>query len=161
MSLAEELKQFLGDLEAEVTEIRSGEIVVKVAPDKLKDAATRLLEKGFDHVVSVEGVDYMKEKEMEVAYHVTAYEGELSKVIVALKTRVPRENPRVPSLIDIWPSALYPERETWEMLGIVFEGHPELKHLLLPPWWKDKPPLRKDFIVREEVFIVDLTRAKK
>ena len=56
-----------------------------------------------------------------------------------------RESPKVPSLTDVWTGADYHERETFEMLGIVFEGHPDLRRLLLPEDWNDIPPLRKDY----------------
>ena len=54
--------------------------------------------------------------------------------------------PQVPSLTDVWAAAEYHEREAFEMLGIVFEGHPDLRRLLLPEDWNDIPPLRKDYV---------------
>ena len=117
---------------------------------KIKDVARKLSEIGFDHVKSVTGVDYPDKNLMEVVYHISSYKPELAKVIVKVKTTVPRDNPIVSSLVDIWPSAEYLERETYDLLGIVFEGHPKLKRLLLPEELEGKHPLRKDFVIKEE-----------
>jgi NADH-quinone oxidoreductase subunit C len=158
VELLEALKERLGDLALEIKEERPGYYIVSVKPENLVDAARRLVDLGFDHVASVEGVDWIKEKEIEVAYHAESYEEDLRGFIVKLSTRVPRDDPRIPTLIDVWPSAEFPERETWEMLGVVFEGHPDLRHILLPPDYEGIPPLRKDYRVPVEGFIVDLTK---
>ena len=65
--------------------------------------------------------------------------------VIAIAERPKRDNPVVQSLVDVWPGVEYHERETYEMLGVNFQGHPELKHLLLPEDWSDLPPLRKDY----------------
>ena len=156
--MLEELQEKLGDLAAEIREERPNYIIVSVKPENLVEAARRLVDLGFDHVASVEGVDWIKEKEIEVAYHAESYEPGLTQYIVKLSTRVPRDDPRLPTLIDVWPSAEFPERETWEMLGVLFEGHPDLRHILLPPDYEGTPPLRKDYRVPVEGFIVDLTK---
>jgi len=104
-------------------------------------------ELGFDHISTVSGVDWIAKNEFEVVYFV----GSLSKpgledFILAVAERVPRDDPVVPTLIDVWPGALYNERETHEMFGINFMGHPNQGHLLLPEDWSDLPPLRKDYV---------------
>jgi NADH-quinone oxidoreductase subunit C len=63
---------------------------------------------------------------------------------VVLKVRLPREQPRVPTVSDLWPTALWGERETFDLFGIVFEGHPDLRRILLPEDWEGFP-LRKDY----------------
>jgi len=111
------------------------------------DAASYLNDNfGYDHVISVSGVDYLKDNEMEVVYHAATYgNAELSDLVIALAARLPRDNPKTPSLIAVWPSAEYAERETFEMVGIVFEGHPKMERLILPEDWHEIPPLRKDY----------------
>ncbi len=128
-------------------DIKPRRIKVKVKPESLTDAAEYFKnELGFDHVDSVSGVDYPNDKEMEVVYHVGAYDREdIRDLVVALSARIPREDPRISTLIGIWPSSEYAERETYEMLGITFDGHPKLERLLLPEDWDDIPPLRKEF----------------
>lgn len=69
---------------------------------------------------------------------------------VLLRTRVPREEPQVPSVVDLFPGAAWHERETHEMFGISFTGHPDLKPLLLPAQFEGHP-LRKDFVLASRV----------
>ncbi len=129
---------------------RQGDIiVVETSVDKLRDAARVAVEHGFDHVASLTVVDLVKEGKLRLVYVAENYEepGVLLEIIV----EVPRSEPMVPSLVDIWPSLVLQERENWEMFGVVFEGHPDLRHLLLPPDWPEGVyPLRKDFVVKEE-----------
>ena len=67
-----------------------------------------------------------------------------------LRTRVPREQPRLPSLVPVFAGAAWHERETYEMFGVVFDGHPDLKPLLLPDGFAGHP-LRKDFVLASRV----------
>ncbi|MCS7146008.1 MAG: NADH-quinone oxidoreductase subunit C [Nitrososphaerota archaeon] len=145
----ERLKLILGDkLLSVVTDKKI--VKLSVAPEALVEAAATLKEMGFDHVKGVTGVDLIalkqSERAIELIYHAGSYlDNELAPYIVNLSTKLPRDNPVAPSLVKIWPSADYHERETYEMLGVIFEGHPNLKRLLLPEWWSDIPPLRKDY----------------
>jgi NADH-quinone oxidoreductase subunit C len=67
-----------------------------------------------------------------------------------LRTRVPRDGGRLPTLTDVWPGASWHERETYEMFGVVFDGHPNLVPLLLPDGFEGNP-LRKDFVLASRV----------
>ena len=154
MSLVDRIK----DLGLEAKKLNDGTVLVEVPPEGLRKAAEALLEIGFDHLLNVEGVDLPAEGKIELTYYASSYESQFLGKIVALRTKLSRESPKVETLIDVWPNGLYMERETWELLGIEFEGHPELKHLLLPPWWSDIPPLRKEFKIKEEGYIIDLTK---
>lgn len=111
----------------------------------------------FDHAESVSGVDFPADKEIEVVYHLGSYsDPSLSRKILALTTRAPREDTpvpggdatKLPSLRDVFYSVEFHERETFEMLGVYFEGHPDNRRLLLPEDWADLPPLRKDFAIK-------------
>jgi len=62
---------------------------------------------------------------------------------ITLKVRIPEDNPRVPSVVDVWPTANWHERETYDFYGIEFTGHPDLTRILLPEDWEGWP-LRKD-----------------
>jgi NADH-quinone oxidoreductase subunit C len=149
-AFSEKLKEQLGDLITKV-EIHKGFILVEAPLDKFKEAAKRLKEMGFDHVKSVTVVDRIKEGVFEVGYHVSSYlNEELAKYIVELVTNIPRDNPRVPSLVDIWLSAEFQEREAHEGFGIIFEGHPDLRPILLAPTVAELRPMRKEFVVKEE-----------
>ena len=137
---------------AEKLEPRKNYFAVVVPPNKLIDAAKRLRELGYDRLVLVSAVDLPKQKKIKVVYHLEKFD-EPGKV-VALETLVDRDNPVAPSLTQVWEAALLQEREEHEMLGVVFEGHPDPRPILLPPDWPSGVyPLRKDFKVVEEPFM--------
>ena len=103
-------------------------------------------ELGFDHISTVSGVDWIAKNEFEVVYFVNSLSKPgLEDFVIGVAERVPRDNPVVPTLIEVWSGAEYDERETHEMFGINFQGHPNQGHLLLPEDWNDLPPLRKDY----------------
>jgi NADH:ubiquinone oxidoreductase subunit C len=104
---------------------------------------------GFDHVTSVTGIDYPSKNLVTVTYHLGAYaKSAVRRIVLSISMDLPRQDPKMPSLSLIWPSAEYHERETHEMIGVIFQDHPDLSLLLLPEDWTDKPPLRKDFKLR-------------
>ena len=102
---------------------------------------------GFDHISTVSGVDWIAKNELEVVYFVNSVSKPgLEDFVIAVAERIPRDNPVVPTLIEVWTGADFNERETHEMFGINFRGHPSQAHLLLPEDWNDLPPLRKDYV---------------
>jgi NADH:ubiquinone oxidoreductase subunit C len=104
---------------------------------------------GFDHVASVTGIDYPDMNFLTVTYHLSSYERlPIRQLVLSVSVNLPRQDPKLPSLMSLWPSAEYHERETHEMLGVTFQNHPNLNLLLLPEDWVDLPPLRKDFKLR-------------
>lgn len=128
---------------------------------QLVEVAKILKEMGFDHVKAVTGIDYPNEEKLEVVYHVSSYEHpDYSKVIIALRTTVSYRDPVVPSLYSIWESVWTGERETHEMLGIVFEGHPDLRRLFLPDDFEGIYPLKKEYKLKKEGIFLDEQPAK-
>lgn len=106
-------------------------------------------EVGFDHPISVSGTDYPKENVIEVIYHIGCCTvPEYRSSVFAFALKLPRDNPKTPTLIPVYGGVEYHERETFEMLGVIFEGHPKLQRLLLPEDWADIPPLRKEFGIK-------------
>jgi len=101
---------------------------------------------GFDHISAVSGVDWIAKNELEVVYFVGSSVPGQEDLVLALSEHVARDNPVVPTMIDVWKGAEYHERETHEMFGINFQGHPNQNHLFLPEDWNDLPPLRKDYV---------------
>ena len=101
---------------------------------------------GFDHISTVSGVDWIARNQLEVVYFVGSSTPGQEDFILAVSESVARDNPVVPTLIEVWRGAEYHERETHEMFGINFQGHPNQSHLLLPEDWDDLPPLRKDYV---------------
>jgi NADH:ubiquinone oxidoreductase subunit C len=103
----------------------------------------------FDHAESVAGTDYPKDNQIEVVYHLGSYSRvDLGAHVLGLATRTNRDDARLPTLINVYKSVEYHERETFEMLGVYFEGHPRNERFLLPEDWADIPPLRKEFRIK-------------
>ena len=144
----EDLSQLLGDLARRIAS-REGYQAAVVPRERLREAAERLRSAGYDMLLSISGVDEPKRKVIRVVYHFTSSRNPRS--LVALETEAPRDEPRVPSISDIYPAAELQEREEHEMLGIIFEGLRDTRHLLLPEDWPEGVyPLRKDFRVPDE-----------
>jgi NADH-quinone oxidoreductase subunit C len=156
-SLADKISSKFND-KINVDYIRSDRIRVSTKRENIVEVAKFIRDElRFDHAESVSGVDYPDSREIEVVYHLGSYTDEkLGRQIFALATRVPREdvpNPgsdstRMPSLRDVFYSVEFHERECFEMFGVYFEGHPDMRRLLLPEDWADIPPFRKDFKIK-------------
>jgi NADH-quinone oxidoreductase subunit C len=111
-----------------------------VPSDIIQDVCNYLKnERSFNYLSSLCGAE--QKDCLEVIYHIGSIE---SKKMVVIKTRVPKDNPKVPTVENIFPSASLFERETFEMFGVEFEGHHDLRRLLLPDDWEGYP-LRKDY----------------
>jgi len=143
---------------------------LEIAPMDMGEVAAVLREElGFDRMLLISGVDYEGFDEngkgkhraigqyeedgsvrpvgeegtgdLGVSYHLEAFE---RRERFVLKTRVSRKDPQVATTALVWPTAGWLERETYDMYGIEFEGHPDLRRLLLPEDWEGWP-LRKDY----------------
>jgi len=144
------IREALGEYIVETSEGKDV-IEVLVNVDNIVEAARKFKELGFDHVKSLTVVDYKKEGKIRVMYHASSYSNpELARYIVGLGYEIPRDRDRVPSLIDVWTSVDFQEREVFEGFGISFEGHPDMRPVLLAPTVAELKPLRKDFVVKEE-----------
>jgi NADH-quinone oxidoreductase subunit C/D len=122
-----------------------------VAADELKSFARTIRDElGYDYLSSVTGVDYLPDEKMEVVYHVYRTSGGPALVF---KVQTPRDSSVVPSIVDVYPGADFQEREAWDLLGIRFDGHPDLRRILM---WEgfEGHPLRKDW--REPFFEADV-----
>jgi len=98
----------------------------------------------MDYLVDIAGVDYFERSpRFEVVYHLYST---TAKLRIRLKVRLD-EGEAIPSVTDIWRSANFPERETYDMFGIVFSGHPDLRRIYLAEDWEGFP-LRKDYPLR-------------
>ncbi|MEX2604402.1 MAG: NADH-quinone oxidoreductase subunit C [Gracilimonas sp.] len=99
----------------------------------------------FDVLMCLSGVHYPDEEALGVTYHVNSTK--LNHTL-ALKAKVPIDNPLVPSVESIWKTANWHEREAWDMVGIRFEDHPNHKRILCSDDWEGHP-LRKDYVQQE------------
>jgi NADH-quinone oxidoreductase subunit C len=96
----------------------------------------------MDSLTLISGVDRPAAETIEVIYHLDSYQ---RPAIIVLKVTVPRAEPVVPTLCELWPSADWMERETYDMLGVIFDGHPNLRRILCAEDWEGYP-LRKDYV---------------
>jgi NADH-quinone oxidoreductase subunit C len=147
--LAKEITARFGD-SAKIIFIKPLRIKILVEPQNLQEVALFLRDNmGFDHAECAGGTDYPKDNQIEVVYHLGSYAREdLAAQILMLAVRTNRDDARLPTLINVYKSVEYHERETFEMLGVYFEGHPRNDRFLLPEDWADLPPLRKDFRIK-------------
>lgn len=95
----------------------------------------------FDYLECITGIDFPDDKQIHVVYHLNSYT--LNHRIV-LKCLLERDDPTLPTLCDVWGAANWQERECFDLLGVLFDGHPDLRRLLLPDDWVGHP-LRKDY----------------
>jgi NADH:ubiquinone oxidoreductase subunit C len=143
------ISQF-GNDKIKVPYIRPLRIKISVNPEDIVEVATFIRDNlGFDHAEAVSGTDYPKDDQIEVIYQLGSYSrDDIAGHVFSLATRTNRDDARLPTLINVYKSAEYHERETYEMLGVYFEGHPRNERFLLPEDWADLPPLRKEFKIR-------------
>jgi NADH-quinone oxidoreductase subunit C len=118
-----------------------------IAPEAIAEVAAFCKadpELHLDNLMCLGAVDYPKETpaRMEVVYHLFSY---THRHVFVLKVHLPREDARVPTVEGVWGVANWHEREAYDMFGIVFEGHSDLRRILLPDDWQGHP-LRKDWV---------------
>lgn len=149
--LKREVEAKLSGLGVEVSLREPNVVEVRVSRERVVEAAVKLREVGMDHVKAVTAVDYPSER-LEVVYVTSSYlNPDLSYFLVNLRVPLPYGDPSMPSLAQVWPSALYQEHEEHDLLGVRFEGNPRMgERLLLPENYTGIPPLRKEFKVRTE-----------
>ena len=146
----------LGDATLETVYFRERATVV-VDPLQIRSVLARLRAHGFSFLASVHGVDhYPEEPRLGVIYELLDM-GRVDRITV--KLRVPTDAPRVESVTADWPTADHQEREVYDMFGVVFDGHPDLRRILMPEDYEGHPQ-RRDFPIGGEpvIFTRDETK---
>ena len=135
------------DFEHEPMELdHQGIEIIKVAPEYLLPIATALYAYGFNYLQFQCAYDSGPGQDLVSVYHLIKMNDNADRPEeVRVKVFLPRENPTVPSVYWIWKTADWQERESYDMFGIIYEGHPNLKRILMPEDWVGWP-LRKDYI---------------
>jgi NADH-quinone oxidoreductase subunit C len=113
------------------------------------DAALR-----FDCLSNLTGVDYPKQGHIQIVYHLFSY---ALRHDFVLKVDANRDDPRVASVSSVWATADWHEREAFDLLGVHFDGHPDLRRILMPEDWPGHP-LRKDFVEPQEYHGIPTSR---
>jgi NADH-quinone oxidoreductase subunit C len=145
--IAEKLKERFPQEVLEVTEFRA-QVSVSVKRDRIRDICRYLYDEpeiNMDYLSDLCGVDYLGRKgfRFEVVYNLYSL---THRHRIRIKALVPEDDPSIDTVTDIWSGANWHERETYDMFGIIFRGHPDPRRILLPEDWEGFP-LRKDYPV--------------
>jgi NADH-quinone oxidoreductase subunit C len=148
--LAQELRGAEGDAVVLETVFFRGRASIEIDPRHVLAALAVLRERGYKFLSSVHGVDYYpQEPRLGVHYELL----DMSRVDrVTVKLRVPGDAPEVDSATPQWPTANHQEREIYDMFGVVFRGHPDLRRILMPEDYEGHPQ-RRDFPIGGEPVI--------
>ena len=123
---------------------------VVVPPDRIVAVAAALRDDPalrFTMAVDIVGVDFLpRDPRFEVNYHLVSPDRE-QPIRLRVKVRLAGDDPHLPTVKGVWPGADFLDREVWDLLGIVFDGHGDLRRLLTPEDWEGHP-LRKDYPVQ-------------
>jgi NADH-quinone oxidoreductase subunit C len=142
--------QELRDIDSESilgTEFHRGRAVLVAEPTRIKTVLEHLHGKGYSFLASLHGVDYYPhEPRLGVLYELL----DMTNVDrISVKARVHTESPHIATVVDLFPGADYPEREVYDMFGVVFDGHPDMRRILMPEDYEGHPQ-RRDFPVGGE-----------
>ena len=139
--LAQDLRETDADAVVDTSYFRD-KAALEVAPDSVRTVLAALREKGFRALMSVHGVDYWPH-EPRLGVHYELLSMERTDRLNVL-TRVGVEDPHVPTVVDLFPTADFHEREVYDMFGVVFDGHPDMRRILMPEDYTGYPQ-RRDF----------------
>ncbi|RKZ01142.1 MAG: NADH-quinone oxidoreductase subunit C [Candidatus Hydrothermota bacterium] len=137
------VKEAFEDAEADVQ--RARRVRIKIAPNRVFPLVAFLKANGFNHFVTITAVDWIKDGEIELIYHLWSY---TRKVHVMVKTRIPRDGGKMPTLKPLFNQAETYERDVHEFFGVYFEGNEKLDRDFILEDWDGPPPMRKDFDTR-------------
>jgi NADH-quinone oxidoreductase subunit C len=129
------------------TDFQRGRATVIVDPQRVSGVLGQLREKGYTSLASLHGVDYYPEEpRLGVLYELL----DMKRVErLTVKARVSIDQPTIPSVVELFPGAEFPEREVYDMFGVVFEGHPDMRRILMPEDYEGHPQ-RRDFPIGGE-----------
>jgi NADH-quinone oxidoreductase subunit C len=129
------------------TEFSHGRAVIVADPSRTHGVLEQLKGRGYTFLASLHGVDYYPdEPRLGVLYELLDMK-QVDRITV--KARVHTEDPRIASVMDLWPGANHPEREVYDMFGVVFDGHPDLRRILMPEDFEGFPQ-RRDYPIGGE-----------
>jgi NADH-quinone oxidoreductase subunit C len=135
----------LRDIDAESildTEFHRGRAVLVVNPQRITKVLEHLKQKGYTFLASLHGVDYYPEEpRLGILYEML----DMERVDrISVKARVHTETPHIDTVVELFPGAEFPEREAYDMFGVIFDGHPDLRRMLMPEDYEGHPQ-RRDF----------------
>jgi NADH-quinone oxidoreductase subunit C len=121
-----------------------GELTLTVAPDSIRDACAAMQAAGYNFFDDMTAVDWHPATpRFQLSYHLLSHK---FREYIRLRILVDEPDPSVPSVTQVWPAANFYEREVFDLFGIRFEEHPDLRRIMMPDEWEGHP-LRKDYPV--------------
>jgi NADH-quinone oxidoreductase subunit C len=145
--IAQELREAHGAEAVIDTTYFRDKATVQIAPALVRETLAHLKDRGFRFLASVHGVDYHPEEPRLGVHYELLDMTEVDRITV--KLRVPTDAPTVPSVTPEWPTADHQEREIYDMFGVIFDEHPDLRRILMPEDYEGFPQ-RRDFPVGGE-----------
>ena len=109
----------------------------------------------FEVLSDLTALDWPKEEKLQIVYHLFSYTHNHQ---IVLKVDLPRDNPKIATVEGVWKVANWFEREVYDLFGVIFEGHSDLRRIMLPEDWLGHP-LRKDYVEQEEYDGISTQRA--
>ena len=150
--IAADVRERLGDEAVVGTTYLRGHATLEVKPDRIHDGLEYLktAEEPFDWLASLHGCDYLPDEPRLGVHYELLNMHRVERLNV--KVRVGVDSPELPSVVDLYPTANYQEREVWDMFGVSFSGHPDLRRILMPEDYEGFPQ-RRDFPMGGETVI--------
>jgi NADH-quinone oxidoreductase subunit C len=157
--IAQRVREAVGEEAVTGTSFHREQATVQVAPERVHDVLAHLREadEPWEHLMSVHGCDYLPE-EPRLAVHYQLLSMERCDRL-NVKTRLGAEDPHVPTVVDLFPTADFQEREVYDMFGIVFDGHPDMRRILMPEDYSGFPQ-RRDFPMGGEPVLYTFNEGK-
>jgi NADH-quinone oxidoreductase subunit C len=158
--IAQRVRDKLGDEAVTGTSFFRGEATLEVAPGSIRDALVYLKrddEEPWTALMSVHGCDYLPdEPRLGVHYQLLSME---RTDRLNVKTRLGVDHPHLATIVDLFPTADFQEREVYDMFGVIFDGHPDLRRILMPEDYEGHPQ-RRDFPMGGEPVLFTFNEGK-
>jgi NADH-quinone oxidoreductase subunit C len=150
--IAADVRERLGDEAVVGTTYHRGGATLEVKPDRVHDVLEYLrgAEEPFDWLASLHGCDYLPEEPRLGVHYELLNMHRVERLNV--KVRLGVDDPELPSVVDLYPTANFQEREVWDMFGVRFSGHPDLRRILMPEDYEGFPQ-RRDYPMGGETVI--------
>jgi NADH-quinone oxidoreductase subunit C len=147
--IAQELRERDAESVLDTVHFRN-KAAITVSASSIRETLEHLRGKGFNFLASVHGVDYYPEEPRLGVHYELLDMHEVDRMTV--KVRVPIDDPHVPSVTHEWPTADHQEREAYDMFGVIFDDHPDLRRILMPEDYEGFPQ-RRDFPMGGEAIL--------
>jgi NADH-quinone oxidoreductase subunit C len=157
--IAQRVRENVADDAVTGTVYAREQATLEVAPERVRDvlAFLREADEPWEWMMSLHGCDYLPEEpRLGVHYQLLSME-RCDRLCV--KTRLGVDDPRLPSVVDLFPTADFQEREVYDMFGVVFEGHPDMRRILMPEDYEGFPQ-RRDFPMGGEPVLFTFNEGK-